>query len=154
MNDLEKIVRLTGEWSNGTDKSVTLNNNDVVFHLTVVNGAYTRRQYRTKRDRLRQEWIMLRNQCGDVPIFHKWLRAGLDTPPANKYHRTIPGTTTQVDVYDVLLAYNVTCPALQHLIKKALCAGLRGHKDQSQDLQDIIDSAKRAKELYDASKRS
>ena len=52
-----------------------------------------------------------------------------------------------VDVYDVLMAWNVTNPALQHLIKKALQAGERGHKSREQDLQDIIDSAIRAKEL-------
>lgn len=52
-----------------------------------------------------------------------------------------------VDVYDVLMAWNVTNPALQHLIKKALQAGDRGHKSREQDLQDIIDSAIRAKEL-------
>ena len=53
----------------------------------------------------------------------------------------------QVDVYDVLQAFDVTNPALQHLIKKALCVGIRGHKTKQQDLQDIIDSAIRAKEL-------
>lgn len=53
-----------------------------------------------------------------------------------------------IDVYDVLKAFNVTCPALQHLIKKALNAGNRGHKDLETDLQDIIDSAIRAKELH------
>lgn len=53
-----------------------------------------------------------------------------------------------VDVYSVLKAFDVQCPALAHLIKKSLCAGLRGHKNKSQDLQDIIDSAVRAKELY------
>jgi hypothetical protein len=52
-----------------------------------------------------------------------------------------------VDVYDVLKAFNVTCPALQHLIKKALNTGNRGHKDLETDLQDIIDSAIRAKAL-------
>lgn len=64
----------------------------------------------------------------------------------NKYLREIkPGVF--VDVYDVLMAWNVTNPALQHLIKKALQAGERGHKSRKQDLQDIIDSAIRAKEL-------
>lgn len=63
----------------------------------------------------------------------------------NKYNRQCKGVT--IDVYDVLLAFNVTNPALQHLVKKALCTGLRGHKDKSQDLQDILDSAKRAVEL-------
>lgn len=63
----------------------------------------------------------------------------------NKYKRTIKGV--ELDVYDVLKAWQVTCPALQHLIKKALQAGNRGHKDLETDLQDIIDSAVRAKEL-------
>lgn len=64
----------------------------------------------------------------------------------NKYlHEIKPGIF--VDVYDVLMAWNVTNPALQHLIKKALQAGDRGHKSREQDLQDIIDSAIRAKEL-------
>lgn len=68
------------------------------------------------------------------------------TDAVNKYARTIKNVT--VDVYDVLKGFEVTDPALQHLIKKALCAGLRGHKTTSQDLQDIIDSAKRALELF------
>lgn len=64
----------------------------------------------------------------------------------NKYlHEIKPGVF--VDVYDVLMAWNVTNPALQHLIKKALQPGDRGHKSREHDLQDIIDSAIRAKEL-------
>lgn len=64
----------------------------------------------------------------------------------NKYQREIkPGVF--VDVYDVLKAFIVVNPALQHLVKKALAVGQRGHKDAAEDLQDIIDSAIRAKEL-------
>ena len=63
----------------------------------------------------------------------------------SKYTKTIHGAS--VDVYDVLQAWGVSNPALQHLIKKALQCGRRGHKDNAQDLQDIIDSAIRAKEL-------
>ena len=65
---------------------------------------------------------------------------------SNKYQREIkPGVF--VDVYDVLQAFNVTNPALQHLVKKALAVGQRGHKDTAEDLQDIVDSALRAQEL-------
>lgn len=64
----------------------------------------------------------------------------------NKYNRQCKGVT--IDVYDVLKAFEVTDPALQHLIKKVLCAGLRGHKNKEQDLIDILDSANRALELY------
>lgn len=66
-------------------------------------------------------------------------------PKENKYIRECKGI--KIDVYDVLQAFDVTNPALQHLIKKALCTGIRGHKNKEQDLQDIIDSAIRAKEL-------
>lgn len=63
-----------------------------------------------------------------------------------KYNREIKPNVF-VDVYDVLQAFNVTNPALQHLIKKALAVGQRGHKDAAEDYQDVIDSAKRAKDL-------
>lgn len=79
---------------------------------------------------------------GELHADGKWHEAQL----GNKYLREIkPGIF--VDVYDVLMAWNVTNPALQHLIKKALQPGERGHKSREQDLQDIIDSAIRAKEL-------
>lgn len=65
-----------------------------------------------------------------------------------KYQREIkPGVF--VDVYDVLYAFEVTDPCLQHLIKKALAAGKRGHKDTRQDLVDIRDSAQRAVDEFD-----
>jgi hypothetical protein len=66
----------------------------------------------------------------------------------SKYDRKIQVSDSgTVDVYDVLEAFNVTCPALQHLAKKALCAGLRGHKDTMTDLLDIKVSADRAIKL-------
>lgn len=67
----------------------------------------------------------------------------------SKYHREIkPGVF--VDVYDVLHAWGVINPALQHLVKKALQPGERGHKTMAEDLNDIIVSANRAKELEQA----
>lgn len=67
----------------------------------------------------------------------------------SKYHREIkPGVF--VDVYDVLHAWAVINPALQHLVKKALQPGERGHKTMAEDLNDIIASANRAAELEQA----
>ena len=64
------------------------------------------------------------------------------------YHVEIaPGVW--VDVYDVLMAWGVINPAYQHLIKKALKPGNRGHKDLMTDAQDIIDSAIRGKQLIE-----
>lgn len=74
----------------------------------------------------------------------------------SKYDRTIIGVgadgkpmAVTVDVYRVIDAFQVTDPALQHLVKKALCAGLRGHKDRAQDLNDILQSAQKAVHLND-----
>lgn len=64
------------------------------------------------------------------------------------YHVEIaPGVW--VDVYDVLMAWGVTNPAYQHLIKKAFKPGNRGHKDLMTDAQDIIDSSIRGKQLIE-----
>lgn len=52
-----------------------------------------------------------------------------------------------IDVYRVLELFNVTDPCLQHIAKKALCAGLRGHKNLDRDIQDIIDTATRKLEM-------
>jgi len=70
----------------------------------------------------------------------------VNAPANNKYLREIKAGVF-VDVYDVLKAWDVRNPALQHLIKKALQAGGRGHKDLTTDLADITASAIRAQEL-------
>lgn len=75
-------------------------------------------------------------------------QSGIDA--YDKYNRPCKGVT--IDVYDVLVAFNVTNPALQHLIKKALAVGQRGHKDKTEDLNDILASAKRAIELEEHNK--
>lgn len=63
----------------------------------------------------------------------------------SKYHKRI--RTETVDVYDVLRAYGVTCPAVAHAVKKLLMPGLRGGKDKLQDLQEARQSIDRAIEL-------
>jgi hypothetical protein len=77
------------------------------------------------------------------------------TDRGSKYHRTITqtlagdthGCSVTIDVYDVLKAFGVTCPALQHAIKKLLCAGLRGGKSAEQDISEAANSCQRAIEL-------
>ena len=49
----------------------------------------------------------------------------------------------EIDVYRVLELFAVTDPTLQHVVKKALCAGLRGAKDFEQDVREIYDTAAR-----------
>ena len=69
--------------------------------------------------------------------------------PVNTYMHKIKGV--ELDCYDVLLGFNVTCPATQHAIKKQLCGGSRGYKDRRKDLSEAIDSLKRAIQLIDGS---
>lgn len=63
----------------------------------------------------------------------------------SKYSRRIGREI--VDVYDVLMAFNVTNPATQHAIKKLLMPGNRGNKDKLTDLKEAYQSIARAIEL-------
>lgn len=67
----------------------------------------------------------------------------------NKYLRIIRSAingqgSVEIDIYAVLEAYAVTCPARQHAIKKLLCAGIRGKGDSTQDLTEAKESVERA----------
>ena len=53
----------------------------------------------------------------------------------------------EVDVYRVLELFEVTDQAVGHAIKKLLCMGKRGAKDQAKDLQEAIDTLERLKEM-------
>jgi hypothetical protein len=66
----------------------------------------------------------------------------------NKYKRTVP--STEIDVYDVLVAFNVTNPATAHAIKKLLAPGQRGSKDALTDIMEAGKSIERAAQLEKA----
>ncbi len=76
-------------------------------------------------------------------MFEETVKA--DARQNNKYIRSLKGI--DVDVYDVLKAFDVRCPAMQHAIKKMLCSGLRGYKDKEQDKREAIASIERSIEL-------
>jgi len=56
-------------------------------------------------------------------------------------------TLRSIDVYRVLELFEVVDPAIQHAVKKLLCAGGRGAKTMPQDVQEAIDSLNRWKEM-------
>ena len=69
----------------------------------------------------------------------------------NKYHRLIVGRkedgkkiAVYVDVYDVLKAFTITCPAMAHAIKKNLAPGQRGVKTSLQDKKEAVQSIERS----------
>ena len=63
----------------------------------------------------------------------------------NHYFKPCPYDT--LDVYRVINIFGVTDPCIQHALKKLLCSGVRGHKDQSKDIQDVIDTLERWKQM-------
>lgn len=77
------------------------------------------------------------------------------THEGRKYLRRIVGhhpeggrcTLGEVDVYDVLVAFNVTCPAVAHAVKKLLAAGQRGKGDTLADLTGAMAAVERAIEI-------
>jgi hypothetical protein len=82
------------------------------------------------------------------------VRQKIQEHEGKKYLRTIHGCTrtghedsAEVDVYAVLVAYNVTCPARGQAIKKLLCAGLRGKGDEMADLVGAMAALNRAIDL-------
>lgn len=69
-----------------------------------------------------------------------------------KYLRVIKSAIREegfinVDVYAVLVAFKVICPARQHAIKKLLCAGERNKGNALNDLMDASAAINRAIEL-------
>jgi len=65
----------------------------------------------------------------------------------NRYEKTfhlIGGQKFRADVYDVLKAFEVVCPARSHAIKKLLMPGQRGAKSEIQDLDEALVSVSRA----------
>jgi hypothetical protein len=68
----------------------------------------------------------------------------------SKYLRDVQLVGGKIDVYAVLVAFGVSCPARQHAIKKLLCAGLRGKGDELQDLHEAGDAIDRAIQIAEA----
>lgn len=53
-----------------------------------------------------------------------------------------------IDPYRIADLYGLH-PCADHIMKKSLCAGNRGHKDTLRDIQDIIDTAERWKQMIE-----
>ena len=84
------------------------------------------------------------------------LKMKVNTSELNKYDRKIATVITDdskkidvyVDVYDVIAAFKVTCPAAAHAIKKLLAPGQRGVKSKNVDLREAQISIKRSIQLH------
>lgn len=66
----------------------------------------------------------------------------------SKYLRKIfSPIDNKIDVYSILVSFDVTCPARQHAIKKLLCSGIRNKGTSLQDLTEARDAIDRAIQL-------
>lgn len=63
------------------------------------------------------------------------------TDKHNHYFRDCP--YNKIDVYRIIEIFEITDPVAQHILKKCIATGKRGHKDVERDWQDILDSAQR-----------
>lgn len=66
--------------------------------------------------------------------------------PHNHYHKDV-SKYSSIDVYRVLDLFGVTDQAIGHAAKKLLVAGGRGLKDIDRDIDDVIDTLNRWKEM-------
>ena len=64
----------------------------------------------------------------------------------NHYHKDVRHLLT-IDVYRTIQLFGVEHPAIQHAVKKLLCAGRRGAKDYERDLREAVDSINRALQM-------
>jgi len=78
---------------------------------------------------------------GDFDSFREF-HNNVPSQVPSKYQVNIKGSPC--DVYDVLKAFDVRNPAIQHAVKKLLMPGKRGHKDKLQDLLEAKQSIIRA----------
>lgn len=62
-------------------------------------------------------------------------------------HYRKPCPYDEVDVYRVLVMFEVTDPCIQHAIKKLLAAGKRGAKDAAKDVAEAIESLQRWQQM-------
>ena len=75
-------------------------------------------------------------------------------PSGSKYLRDVPCIVDgNLDVYAVLDAFEVSCPARQHAIKKLLCSGIRNKGTVLQDLTEARDAVNRAIQMEEARAR-
>ena len=71
----------------------------------------------------------------------------------SRYEKTFHSTSGEefrADVYSVLVAFGVICPARAHAIKKLLMPGQRGAKGEIQDLDEALVSVSRAIDMAHA----
>jgi hypothetical protein len=99
------------------------------------------------------EYLKQKEAEGLCPLtFETWLRTMSKIKPAladtyPHYYRELPRKVSHLDVYRVLDTFGVKRSTVQHAVKKLLVTGIRGAKNELQDLQEAKASIERAIEM-------
>ena len=95
----------------------------------------------------RSETESLNDQCvGIERVRQETIKVTIDELKHRVYKKGVSHLGS-IDVYRVLELFNVQSHAVGHAIKKLLCSGGRGAKDEAQDIQEAIDSLIRYQEM-------
>lgn len=97
----------------------------------------------------------------EAPVSHNIYKRPISEHDGAKYLRTIfaadgnaPKSGIKVDVYCVIEAFGITCPALQHALKKILACGQRNKGSKLDDMRGVFDAMWRAMELEEQRERT
>jgi hypothetical protein len=105
---------------------------------------------------MRERYDLYVTKCaeeGREPFAYEyWVQVLGKIRPANAerwphYFPELPQGVSHMDVYRVLDAFKVKRSSVQHAVKKLLCSGKRGVKDERADLLEAKASIERALEM-------
>lgn len=100
---------------------------------------------------LRDMVVLKRNDDKTEAFDNKEMCEGGSKPKHSHYKKNVSHLNV-IDPYRIADLYDLH-PCADHIAKKALCTGKRGHKDLLRDIQDIIDTAERWKEMIEEDNR-
>jgi hypothetical protein len=106
------------------------------------------------------QYLKEKESLGECPSsFETWLKALTKIRPAladkyPHYYRELPEKVSHLDVYRVLDTFQVRRSTVQHAVKKLLCTGTRGLKNEVVDIKEAIFSLQRTLEMIEEEQKN
>ena len=136
----------------GCDGFIEFYKNDFSMFFSSLNKIW--RHTQSNKSVLLQNIIWQRSETGSIndqyaeieKVRQDTVKVTIDELKHRVYKKDVSHLDS-IDVYRVLELFNVQSHAVGHAIKKLLCSGGRGAKDEAQDIQEAIDSLVRYQEM-------
>lgn len=133
--DSSKFYSSTGEWKN----------TPVMHRLNILWQRESPNDKLASAEQYRQAEV-LPFIDDDFAESDAWIESNVEQGLKHSHYKKDVSNLEVVDIYRLTELFKPhSCGA--HIAKKALCSGNRGHKDLLTDIQDIIDTAERWKEM-------